>query len=348
MYVLVPSCLGGETRCFRQEFVMRYRPLGRTGLRVSEIAFGAWGIGKSMWIGADDRESLRALRRAVDLGVNFIDTAWAYGEGYSESVIGRFLKTIPRSRRPFVATKIPPANFVWPAARGFRALDVFHPRWIRACTEESLRRLGTDCIDIQQLHVFAPAWAKEEEWRDTLEALRREGKIRFYGVSLTEHKPDTGLELVRRRLVHTIQVIYNIFDQGPERQLLPLARRHGVGILARVPLDEGGLAGTLTPRTKFPPGDFRGRYFQGRRLAETCRRADALKPVLLDGRNRTLAEGALRFCLSHDAVSTTLVGMRSVKHIEANSRVSDGRRLTPAQRRALKRHAWRRDFYTNW
>lgn len=327
---------------------MRYRPLGNTGLRVSEIAFGAWGIGKAMWVGADDRESLRALRRAVDAGVNLIDTAWAYGEGYSEQLIGRFLGTLPRSRRPLVATKIPPANFVWPAAARRRAIDVYHPRWIRACTEESLRRLGVERIDIQQLHVFAARWAEEPEWRETLEALRREGKIRFYGVSLTEHRPDTGLALVRRRLVHTIQVIYNVFDQAPERRLFPLARKHGVGILGRVPLDEGGLTGTLTPRTKFPRDDFRNRYFQGRRLAETCRRAEALKPILLREGTRTLAEGSLRFCLSHPAVSTVLVGMRTARHLDENCRASDGRLLTPAQRRALRRHAWQRDFYKGW
>jgi aryl-alcohol dehydrogenase-like predicted oxidoreductase len=181
-----------------------------------------------------------------------------------------------------------------------------------------------------------------------MDRLRRQGKIRFTGVSLTEHDPDSGLALVRDRLVDAIQVIYNIFDQAPARRLLPLAGEKGVGILARVPLDEGGLTGALTPDTVFPPGDFRRGYFQGKRLAETCRRVEALKPVLLRGRIRTVAEGALRFCFSHPAVSTVIAGMRTARHLEENCRLSDGRRLSAAQLRALKGHAWDRNYYTDW
>jgi aryl-alcohol dehydrogenase-like predicted oxidoreductase len=327
---------------------MRCRPLGSTGLRVSEIAFGAWGIGGKQWIGAADAESLRALRRAADLGVNLIDTAWAYGDGHSETVIGRFLKTLPRDRRPLVATKIPPRNFVWPASAKTRARDIFPPRWIVECTETSLRRLGVERLDLQQLHVFAAPWTDEDEWVGALDRLRRQGKIRCTGVSLTEHDPDSGLGLVRGRLVDAIQVIYNLFDQAPARRLFPLALEKGVGILARVPLDEGGLSGALAPDTVFPPGDFRRGYFQGRRLAATCRRVEALKPVLFRGGVTSVAGGALRFCLSHPAVSTVIVGMRTSRHLEANCRVSDGRPLPAAQLAALKRHAWRRNYYTDW
>jgi len=327
---------------------MRYRPLGSSGLRVSELAFGAWGIGGKQWIGARDAESLRALRRAVDLGVNVIDTAWAYGDGHSETVIGRFLRSLPAGRRPLVATKIPPKDFVWPASPKTRARDIFPPAWIVACTETSLRRLGVERIDLQQLHVFAAPWAAEDEWVGALDRLRRQGKIRLTGVSLTEHDPDSGLALVRDRLVDAVQVIYNLFDQAPARRLLPLALEKGVGILARVPLDEGGLSGALTPGTVFPPGDFRRGYFHGGRLAATCRRVEALKPALLRGGVKTVAEGALRFCLSHPAVSTVIAGMRTAKHLEANGRVSDGRALPPAQLRALARHAWRRNYYTEW
>jgi aryl-alcohol dehydrogenase-like predicted oxidoreductase len=327
---------------------MRYRPLGSTGLRVSAIAFGAWGIGRKQWIGATDAESLRALRRAIDLGVNLIDTAFAYGAGHSERLVGRFLRTLPTNRRPLLATKIPPKDFIWPASPRTRARDVFPPSWIARCTEISLRRLGVDCIDLQQLHAFAAPWAEENEWIGALDRLRRQGKIRWTGASLTEHQPDTGLALARGRLVDAIQVIYNLFDQFPDRRLLPLAREKGIGILVRVPLDEGGLSGTLTPGTVFPPGDFRRGYFQGNRLAETCGHVEALKPVLLRGDVRTVAEGALRFCLGHPAVSTVIVGMRTARHVEDNCRASDANRLPAAQRHALRRHAWRRNYYTDW
>lgn len=321
---------------------MQYRTLGRTGLKVSEIGFGAWGIG-GMWGPRDDEQALSALRRALDLGINFIDTALAYGDGHSERLIARAFRE--RGNRVNVATKIPPKNHEWPARPDSLLKDVFPRDWIIRCTERSLKHLETDCLNLQQLHVWAERWLEETEWIETLQDLKTAGKIRFIGVSVNDHEPETAIKLVRSGWVDTIQVIYNIFDQSPAERLLPLAGENNIGIIARCPFDEGGLTGTLRADTVFPEGDWRREYFYGDRLKETVARVEDLK-FLIRGEIRSLSKAALQFCLSHPAVSCVIPGMRRPEHVEENVTVSDGKGLPSAELERLRAHAWPRNFYS--
>ncbi len=320
---------------------MRYRVFGRMGWRVSEISFGSWGIG-GMWGRRDDREAIRALQRAAELGISFFDTALAYGNGHSERLIARALGSRRRDVR--IATKIPPKNFQWPARPGTPLEDAFPIDWMIRCTERSLRHLKTDAIDLQQLHVWNDRWTEREEWRSAVDRLRRDGKIRAFGVSINDHQPESALRLVRTGLVDAVQVIYNMFDQSPAKQLLPLCHRRKVAVIARVPFDEGSLTGTMTAQTRFPRGDWRQYYFTPWRIAETVERVQRLS-WLLDDRTPTMAVAALKFCLAHPAVATVIPGMRRVAHVEANAAASDGRRLSAGHVRRLKAHAWPRNFY---
>jgi aryl-alcohol dehydrogenase-like predicted oxidoreductase len=322
---------------------MNLRPLGRTGLRVSEIGFGAWGIGAKQWIGAKDDDSLRALERAVENGLNFIDTALAYGDGHSERLCGQVARR--HAGRVLVATKIPPKNRRWPARRDVPVSEVYPGDYVRACTEESLRNLGVETIDLQQLHVWTDEFLAQGDWREAVERLKKEGKIRHFGVSLGEHTPENGLALVESGLAETVQVIYNVFDQSPEDRLFPLCQAKGVGVLARVPLDEGGLTGTITPATTFPDGDWRAGYFRGDRKAEVFERAKAVAASLGVPLER-LAAAAIRFCLSHPAVSTVIPGMRSPRHVDENCALGDGRGLPADQVAKLRPHRWVRNFYS--
>lgn len=321
---------------------MNTRVLGRTGLRVSEVGFGAWGISGRQWIGASDEESVRALRIAIERGVNFIDTALAYGDGHSEVLVGRVARE--HRGKVLVATKIPPKNRLWPARSGIPVEEVFPGEHVTACTEESLRNLGLDAVDLQQLHVWHDEFTGRGDWLSAVERLKRQGKIRFFGVSLGEHTPENGLRLLETGVVDAVQVIYNIFDQSPEDRLFPACRRLNVGVLVRVPFDEGGLTGKITPETRFPEGDFRNHYFRGdrrRQVHERCLRIAADLGIGLDG----LPEAALRFCLSRPEVSTVIAGMRSVRHVDSNVAAGDGRGLSPDRLEKLRAHRWVRNFY---
>ncbi len=321
---------------------MRYRVLGRTGFLVSEIGYGAWGIGGSMWIGARDEESLAALRRAFELGVNFVDTALAYGDGHSEELVGRAVRE--HGGRIYVATKVPPKNYLWPARPGIGIEQVFPYDYIIRSTEQSLRNLKLETIDLQQLHVWNPEWIDRDDWRRAADDLKLSGKIRAFGISINDHEPDSALEVLKTGLIDAVQVIYNIFDQSPEEHLFPLCLALNVGVLARVPLDEGGLTGAITPETKFPRGDWRERYFRGDRKRQVAERVAALRRDL-EGVEGTLAEIALRFCLSHTAVSSVIPGMRRRETVESSCRASQLGPLAPDVLDKLKRHAWRRNFY---
>jgi len=321
---------------------MNHRRLGRTGLEVSEVGYGAWGIGGSGWLGAQDDESLRALELALDSGINLIDTALGYGDGHSEELVGQAVRS--RTETVYVATKIPPKNRLWPARAGTHADEAFPADHVRACTEQSLRNLGLEAIDVQQFHVWDDAWVDQGDWREAIEDLRREGKIRFFGVSINDHEPANALGLIRAGLADTVQVIYNAFDQSPEDALFPACREHDVGVLARVPLDEGGLTGRITPATEFPEGDFRARYFRDDRKREVHERAQAIADDLGVGEDG-LAELALRYILSAPEVSSVIPGMRSVRNVERNVAVADGRGLDPGQVERLKAHRWVRNFY---
>jgi len=320
---------------------MRYRRLGRTGFDVSELGYGAWGIGGKQWKGGTDDESVRALHRAIDLGVNFIDTALAYGEGHSERLVGQVVR---ETKQPvYIATKVPPKNQIWPARPGVGIEQVFPYDYIIKCTETSLRNLGIDTIDLQQLHVWNPEWIDRDEWRRGLEDLKKSGKVRFAGVSINDHQPDSALELIETGLIDTVQVIYNIFDQSPERNLLALTMERNIGVIARVPFDEGSLTGSITEDTKFEPGEFREFYFRGSRKKEVVEHVDALRKALPDG--APLAETALRYCVSHPAVSTVIPGMRRIASVEANAAAIDSGRLDDVTLAELKRHAWDKNYY---
>jgi aryl-alcohol dehydrogenase-like predicted oxidoreductase len=327
---------------------MRERTLGRTGLRISEIGFGAWGIGGSWWGPTDpasrqagDKEAMQALVRAQELGINFFDTAYVYGDGHSERLIAdAFAQT---GRRGFVATKVPPKNFTWPAA-SVPVAQTFPAAWITACTERSLKNLRTDCVELQQFHVWHDDWVDVSEWQEPIARLKQQGKIRFFGVSINDYQPENCLKLIKSGLVDSIQVIYNFFEQAPAERLFPACQEHRVGVIVRVPFDEGSLTGTLTPETTFHKDDFRADYFRGDRLREVCERVKGLGFLLRRDRPM-LAQAALTFCLTHPAVSTVIPGMRKATHVEENARVSDGPPLTPDELERLAPLAWRRNFY---
>ncbi len=324
---------------------MRYRKLGRTNWEVSEIGYGAWGIGGTQWLGGTDDESVAALRAAIDLGLNFIDTALAYGDGHSEMLVGQVARETGKD--VCIATKVPPKNHLWPARRGIGIEQVFPYRYIVESTERSLKNLGMERIDLQQLHVWNPEWIGSDDWRRAADDLKRSGKIRAFGVSINDHEPDSALELVKTGLIDTVQVIYNIFDQSPERNLFPLCIERNVGVLARVPLDEGALTGAIREDTSFEPGDFRGYYFKGDRKRQVVEHVVALqKDLKAAGVSEPLAETALRFCLSHPAVSTVIPGMRKVRNAQANVALSDRGGLDSRVLDVLRRHAWERNFYS--
>lgn len=323
---------------------MRYRKLGRTNWEISEIGYGAWGIGGKQWLGGEDDESLRALRRAIELGLNFIDTALAYGEGHSERLVGQIVRDAPG--KVWVATKAPPKNQLWPAQPGIGIEQVFPYDYIIQCTETSLRNLNVETIDLQQLHVWNPEWIDRDEWRRAFEDLKKSGKVRAVGISINDHQPDSALGIVNTGLIDTVQVIYNIFDQSPEKNLFPLVQEKNVGVLARVPLDEGSLTGTITEQTEFPKGDFRGWYFRGAdRKRQVVEHVDALKKDL-DGVAGTLPEIALRFCISHPAVSTAIPGMRRVSTVESSCGVSGAGPLPADVLAKVRKHAWDKNFYS--
>jgi aryl-alcohol dehydrogenase-like predicted oxidoreductase len=321
---------------------MKKRRFGRTGALVSEIGYGAWGIGGSQWMGARDDESLKALHRAIDLGLDFIDTALAYGSGHSEKLVGQVVRE--RREEILVATKVPPGNLRWPAQKGVPAREVFSAQHVRESCEQSLRNLGVERLDLLQLHVWLDDFLGEAEWREALLSLQKAGKVRWLGLSVNDHAPATALRAVESGVFDSVQVIYNIYDPTPAAQLFPACQKHDVAVIVRVPFDEGGLLGNITPDSEFPPGDFRNVYFKGERKGEVHGRTEALK-TLLGPEASSLPELALRFALNHDAVSTVIPGMRRLSSVEANVAVSDGRRLSPALLAELARHAWPRNFY---
>lgn len=322
---------------------MHYRKLGATEAEVSEIGYGAWGIGGgAQWQGSRDHESMRALKRAFELGVNFVDTALAYGDGHSEQLVGQAVRGT--FRKVFVATKIPPKNGIWPASPATPISDVFPYEHIVGCTEQSLRNLDVEQVYLQQFHVWTDAWTNTGEWRRAIEDLRQSGKVRYFGISISEHDPDSALEAIKTGAITAVQVIYNIFDQTAEKHLFPLCQERRVGVLARVPLDEGGLTGSISEATEFPPGDFRESYFRGDRKRELVEHVEALQRDLA-GVPGTLPQIALRFCLSQRAVTSVIPGMRRVETVESSCRAASAGMLDEKTLAILKRHAWNRNFY---
>lgn len=316
---------------------MKYRRFGRTGWQVSEVGYGMWGM--AGWTGSDDRQSLESLRASVERGVNFFDTAWAYGAGHSEKLLGEIVRTFPE-KRLYTATKIPPKNLKWPARSNYTLDETFPRDHIRGYTEASLKNLGLDCVDLLQFHVWIDNWADDARWQKAIAELRDQGLIRACGVSVNRWEPENVVRALRTGLIDSVQVIYNVFDQAPEDTLFPLCRELDVAVIARVPFDEGTLTGTLTLDSKWPEGDWRSTYFVAENLKNSVARAEALRRILPAG--MTMPELALRFILSCPDVHTVIPGMRKTKHVEQNTAASDAGPLAPALMAELRHHRWDR------
>lgn len=316
---------------------MEYRRFGRTDWKVSEIGYGMWGL--AGWTGSEQEEVNRALDRSIDLGCNFFDTAWGYGAGLSERILGQLMKR-NASKNIYFATKIPPMNFKWPSKSHYKLEQCFPANHIIEYTEKSLLNLGVDCIDLQQFHVWEDSWHDHDDWKRAVEKLIQEGKVKHFGISVNRWEPDNVLRTLETGLISAVQVIYNIFDQAPEDNLFPMCRRHDIGVIARVPFDEGTLTGTLTKETVFPKDDWRSTYFVPENLHASVDHAEQLRPLIPTG--MTMAEMALRFILCNDDVHTIIPGMRKIRNVEANIATSDGHRLNESVRAELKNHRWDR------
>ncbi|HET8656689.1 MAG TPA: aldo/keto reductase [Longimicrobiaceae bacterium] len=321
---------------------MECRRFGRLGWEVSEVGYGMWGM--AGWTGSDDAQSRASLEEALRLGCDFYDTAWAYGDGHSEQLLGELVRAHPE-RRIYAATKIPPKNRIWPSRRGFELREVFPPEYIREYAERSLENLGIDHIDLLQFHVWEDAWAHHESWQRALDDLKREGLVLGTGVSINRWEPWNALETLRTGAIDAVQVIYNIFDQAPEDELFPLCRELDVAVIARVPFDEGTLTGTLTKESRWPADDWRSTYFVPENLNASVEHADALRPLVPAG--MTMPEMALRFILSNPTVSTVIPGMRKLAHVRSNVAASDGRGLAAPLLAELRAHRWDREP-TEW
>jgi aryl-alcohol dehydrogenase-like predicted oxidoreductase len=316
---------------------MKYRRFGRTGWQISEIGYGMWGM--AGWTGSDDQQSLESLQLAVDLGCNFFDTAWGYGEGHSEALLGQILRANP-DKKLYTATKIPPKNFIWPSHREFSLDDCFPPDHIEAYVHSSLENSGLGSFDLMQFHVWEDHFLDDERWIKKLEELRKQGLFQAIGLSLNRWEPWNGVRTVKSGLVDAVQVIYNIFDQNPEDELLPACEEMDVAVIARVPFDEGTLTGTITLDSSWPEDDWRSSYFVPENLRSSVEHVDALRPLLPEG--MTMPELALRFILSEPRVKTVIPGMRKAGHVRQNITASEAGPLPPELQRELKGHRWDR------
>ena len=316
---------------------MQYRRFGRTGWNVSEIGYGMWGM--AGWTGSEDAESLASLQRAVDLGCNFFDTAWAYGDGHSEELLGKVLRANP-GKRLYTATKVPPKNRQWPSRREYSLEDCYPPEYIEEYVDKSLRNLGVKTLDLIQLHTWEDKWLDDKRLLPVIEKLKSGGKVRAFGISMNRWEPWNGIRAVRDGVADAVQVIYNIFDQNPEDELFPTCREKDVAVIARVPFDEGSLTGSLTVDSKWPKGDWRNTYFVAENLKATVERVEKLKSVRRGG--ISLAEMALRFILNDKDVSTIIPGMRKITNVEANTGASDRGPLPGPLHAELRKHRWDR------
>ena len=316
---------------------MKYRKLGRTNFEVCEIGDGLWGM--SGWTGSDDTESRSSMQLAIDLGCNFFDTAWAYGDGKSDGLLGDTLQH-NSGKRLYAASKIPPANDRWPALPEYKYRDVFSAEHVFKYADLIRKKLRVDSIDVLQFHVWDDSWTGDPEFRSTVEKLKKDGWIKFFGLSINRWEPENAIKALRTGLVDVVQVIYNILDQAPEDELFPVCQELNIGVIARVPFDEGSLGGKMTLETRFPKGDWRAGYFGPENLPRTIERVEKLKKVLPAG--MSLPEMSLRFILSHPAVSTTIPGMRKADHVRQNIAASDTGPLDKGLLAELKKHRWDR------
>lgn len=334
--------------------IMRYRKLGRSDLMISEIGYGTWQLANDpgLWVGANLGESYTCLKKYVESGGNFIDTAWVYGYSEkepnkhpSEELIGSFLKDNNLKDKIIVATKIPPKNMKWPAWRGITVEEVFPKDHIEKCVNDSLNSLGLDTIDLMQFHVWQDDFILSEELKNTIKKITKEGKVRYWGISINDYQPTNCLKSLDTGLFVSIQTIFNIFHQKPAKDLFRYAKENNIGIITRVPLDEGGLSGKFTTETRFADGDFRSSYFTKERLVELVKRTDTLKIIAKESGISSLAELALRFILSHEEVTSTIPGMRKIHHTEENVSISDKPKLSAQLMQELEKLSWERNFY---
>ena len=321
---------------------MNYRRFGKTNWQVSEIGYGMWGM--AGWTGSDDDESLVSLQRSIDLGCNFFDTAWGYGEGHSEKLLGKLIRNNP-DKKIYTATKIPPKNFIWPSQREFSLDDCFPPDHIEKYIHSSLENAGLDKFDLMQFHVWEDHFIEDDRWVKKMDELRTQGLIDAIGISINRWEPWNGVKTVRSGLIDAVQVIYNIFDQNPDDELLPACEEMDVAVIARVPFDEGTLTGNLTLESSWPKDDWRSTYFVPENLKSSVEHGDVLRPLLPE--NMNMPEMALRFILNEKRVSTIIPGMRKLNHVEANIATSDAGALSPALHEKLRKHRWDR-MPTEW
>ena len=321
---------------------MKYRKFGRTNWNVSEIGYGMWGM--AGWTGSDDEESLRSLQLAVDMGCNFFDTAWGYGAGKSEHLLGELLRA-NKGKKLYTATKMPPKNFKWPSRREYSLDDCFPPDHIEEYVEKSLKNADLDSFDLMQFHTWEDHWLNDDRSINKMLALKEQGLIRAVGISLNRWEPNNGIKAVKSGLIDSVQVIYNIFDQNPKDELFPACREMNVAVIARVPFDEGTLTGTLTKDSKWPEGDWRNSYFVPENLISSIEHAEALRPFVPE--DMKMSEMALRFILGEQTVSTIIPGMRKPVHVRANISACDAGLLDASLMKELEKHRWDREP-TKW
>jgi aryl-alcohol dehydrogenase-like predicted oxidoreductase len=321
---------------------MNMKKFGNSDKTVSLLGIGCWGIGKAQWVGADDKESKKVLHTAIEQGINFFDTALAYGNGHSESLVGEVEKE--SGKELFIASKIPSMKNEWPASDNSTLKESYPKNHIIKKTEESLRNLKRDYIDLMQFHVWNDKWADNDEWKEAVEKLKSDGKVLFWGISMNDHQPANGIKAGKTGLIDSFQVIFNIFEQRPVERLFPFCKENEISIIARVPFDEGALTGNIDPSTQFPVGDFRNDYFRDKRKIDVKFRVDKIWNDVKD-ETSSMAEAALRFIISHEAVTSVIPGVRKEKNLLANiASVKEGK-LSHKLLEELKVHKWDKNFY---
>jgi len=321
---------------------MEYKKIAKSDEKVSRLGFGSWGIGKTFWIGAEDNESKKALHKAIESGINFFDSALVYGNGHSERLIGEVEKESGKDL--FITSKIPSKKFEWPAKYNSTLESSFPKKHIFAKTNDSLKNLNRDYLDLQQFHVWNDNWADNDEWKEAIRKLKDDGKVKYFGISINDHQAENGIKAAESGLIDSFQVIFNIFDQSPIDKLLPYCSENNISVVARVPLDEGGLTGNINSDTEFPKGDWRNNYFRGDRKAEIAERVQKIKDDY-NSECESVAECALRFTISFDAVTTVIPGMRSASRVTDNVNIINKSSLSTDLIEKLKSHRWERNFY---
>lgn len=321
---------------------MQNKKFLRSDDEISLLGFGCWGIGKSEWVGAKDEESKIILRKAIDEGINFFDTALAYGNGHSEMLVGEAERE--SGKKIFIASKIPSKKREWPAGEHSTLEDSFPEDYIIKETEKSLRNLKRDYVDLMQFHVWNDTWHDKDEWKRAAEKLKSEGKVRFWGISINDHQPENVLKTAATGIIDSVQVIFNIFEQKPIEKLFPFCDKNKINVIARVPYDEGALTGNIDPSTIFPLGDWRSNYFRDIRKMDVKRRVDKIWEDV-KSECSSPADAALRFTISFNSVTSVIPGMRKEKNLAANINSINKGQLSHTTLERLKIHRWDKNFY---